>query len=353
MSSSLFSKAERDAVEDSFGDELLYGALEGTTHRVMNGAEAFRLHPAELFYQVFFILDRLKGMPPGRQRAYCGDELWAELYDYLLHDRVPSAPEGDVRLAVSTIMQAVAELLVRSDDPRYISTAAAIQYRLVRQAGVFYRGAGSIANVGACGISAGVAGGVSAGVAGDVSAGGACGGVDVPPLGPEFSTGFRPIDRQELARAVRAYIQGARLYSEEIEQLLDGLEARRQAGMQQGPLQPGALQPGGAMAGALQGGSPSPLRIAKGKMTSMLVMLNAAYRAGWLTGADGQPLPNRDQTLREILQRAFYTDCTHIAQLINPSNNSNEAKNQQLLSRLIDEQECRRFVEAMLAELSK
>ena len=337
MSSSLFSKAERDAVEDSFGDELLYGALEGTTHRVMNGAEVFRLHPAELFYQVFFILDRLKGMPPGQQRAYCGDELWAELYGYLLHDRVPSAPEGDVRLAVSTIMQAVAELLVRSDAPRYVSTAAAIQYRLVRQAGVFYRGAGDIANRGACGISAGVAGG----------------GVDVPSLGQEFSTGFRPIDRQELARAVRAYMQGARLYSEEIEQLLDGLEARRQAGMQQGPLQPGALQPGGAMAGALQGGSPSPLRIAKGKMTSMLVMLNAAYRAGWLTGADGQPLPNRDQTLREILQRAFSTDCTHIAQLINPSNNSNEAKNQQLLSRLIDEQECRRFVEAMLEELSK
>ena len=283
MSTTLFRSDEREAVENSFGHEPLYSLLAGTTRRIMNGAETLVLHPAELFYQAFYIIDTLHGLPPREQVAWCGVELWDELYDYLRHEKQVAAPQEELQLAIATIMQAAYELLVRSADRRYLSAAAALKRALVKESG------DSLSDL----------------------------------LDSEFHKGFKRLDEDEQAQLISAYLQGGRYYSDEIADLLDAMP-------------PVAAGPE-AVPAAGQEALTSHVRIAPRKKSAVMRVLNAIYKAGWLVDEEGKRLTNRNTALRQILRSAFGIDCNHIDQLLNPSNNpDNAAKAKEELQELID-----------------
>lgn len=282
MSTTLFRSDEREAVENSFGHEPLYSLLAGTTRRIMNGAETLVLHPAELFYQAFYIIDTLHGLPPREQVAWCGVELWDELYDYLRHEKQVAAPQGELQLAIATIMQAAYELLVRSADRRYLSAAAALKRALVKESG------DSLSDL----------------------------------LDSEFHKGFKRLDVDEQAQLISPYLQGGRYYSDEIADLLDAMPSVA-AGQE-------------AVPAAGQEALTSHVRIAPRKKSAVMRVLNAIYKAGWLVDEEGKRLTNRNTALRQILRSAFGIDCNHIDQLLNPSNNpDNAAKAKEDLQELI------------------
>lgn len=282
MSTTLFRSDEREAVENSFGHEPLYSLLAGTTRRIMNGAETLVLHPAELFYQAFYIIDTLHGLPPREQVAWCGVELWDELYDYLRHEKQVAAPQGELQLAIATIMQAAYELLVRSADRRYLSAAAALKRALVKESG------DSLSDL----------------------------------LDSEFHKGFKRLDEDEQAQLISPYLQGGRYYSDEIADLLDAMPSVA-AGQE-------------AVPAAGQEALTSHVRIAPRKKSAVMRVLNAIYKAGWLVDEEGKRLTNRNTALRQILRSAFGIDCNHIDQLLNPSNNpDNAAKAKEDLQELI------------------
>lgn len=283
MSTTLFRSDEREAVENSFGHEPLYSLLAGTTRRIMNGAETLVLHPAELFYQAFYIIDTLHGLPPREQVAWCGVELWDELYDYLHHEKQVAAPQEELQLAIATIMQAAYELLVRSADRRYLSAAAALKRALVKESG------DSLSDL----------------------------------LDSEFHKGFKRLDVDEQAQLISPYLQGGRYYSDEIADLLDAMPSVA-AGQE-------------AVPAAGQEALTSHVRIAPRKKSAVMRVLNAIYKAGWLVDEEGKRLTNRNTALRQILRSAFGIDCNHIDQLLNPSNNpDNAAKAKEELQELID-----------------
>lgn len=282
MSTTLFRSDEREAVENSFGHEPLYSLLAGTTRRIMNGAETLVLHPAELFYQAFYIIDTLHGLPPREQVAWCGVELWDELYDYLRHEKQVAAPQEELQLAIATIMQAAYELLVRSADRRYLSAAAALKRALVKESG------DSLSDL----------------------------------LDSEFHKGFKRLDEDEQAQLISPYLQGGRYYSDEIADLLDAMPS-----VAAGPE---------AVPAAGQEALTSHVRIAPRKKSAVMRVLNAIYKAGWLVDEEGKRLTNRNTALRQILRSAFGIDCNHIDQLLNPSNNpDNAAKAKEDLQELI------------------
>ena len=282
MSTTLFRSDEREAVENSFGHEPLYSLLAGTTRRIMNGAETLVLHPAELFYQAFYIIDTLHGLPPREQVAWCGVELWDELYDYLRHEKQVAAPQEELQLAIATIMQAAYELLVRSADRRYLSAAAALKRALVKESG------DSLSDL----------------------------------LDSEFHKGFKRLDEDEQAQLISPYLQGGRYYSDEIADLLDAMP----------PVAAGQE----AVPAAGQEALTSHVRIAPRKKSAVMRVLNAIYKAGWLVDEEGKRLTNRNTALRQILRSAFGIDCNHIDQLLNPSNKpDNAAKAKQDLQELI------------------
>jgi len=95
------------------------------------------------------------------------------------------------------------------------------------------------------------------------------------------------------------------------------------------------------------------VRIAPRMKTSVLVVLNAMFKAGWFVAEDGGELKNRDIALNDILRHAFAIDKnTAISQTINPSNNINgNEKNRLLLHRLLDEEEMESFIKQLQGEL--
>lgn len=100
-------------------------------------------------------------------------------------------------------------------------------------------------------------------------------------------------------------------------------------------------------------GCASSVRIADKKKTSVLVVLNAMYKAGWFEAEDGGELRNRDAALNEILRNAFGVDRpTAISQTINPSNNiKGNEKNVRLMERLLDGEEMEKFIKELQGEL--
>ena len=111
-------------------------------------------------------------------------------------------------------------------------------------------------------------------------------------------------------------------YNEEIADLLDAMP-------------PVAAGPE-AVPAAGQEALTSHVRIAPRKKSAVMRVLNAIYKAGWLVDEEGKRLTNRNTALRQILRSAFGIDCNHIDQLLNPSNNpDNAAKAKEELQELI------------------
>lgn len=87
----------------------------------------------------------------------------------------------------------------------------------------------------------------------------------------EFRRGFRSIDEDQFALIVNDYLQSDRLLSEEIDKVLDFMESN-------------------SVVEHHPSGVTCPIRIAKGKKTSVLMIFNSMYKAGWLTDVNGNTL---------------------------------------------------------------
>ena len=260
MQKSIFSKEERLAVEDKFRDNIIYKSLRSTTLRLMNGAKAFRLSPEELFYLVCYEIDCIREKAHDEMVGYCRNEVWAELYAYFHYEKDIEDADKDIDLACVSILRAVGELLFRSTRNEYFDAASALLLTVQHH------------------------------ISNDFNR----------TLDIEFRKGFESIDSDKFATAISDYLQGEAYCSDEINKLLDSLEIEETA-------EPGIVR------------STSDIRIAKGKKTSVLVVLNAMYKARWFTGPDGEILTNRDKTLNEILKHAFNDECKNIPQLLNPT----------------------------------
>ena len=317
MENMLFRPNERLLVEEKFLDLPAYDFLKGACERVMSsgpyspaGGEALSpenaggkaaLHPAELFYQCFFIIDTLKCKTSSLRAAYCNGRVWNELISYF-RDEGYTLPLEELGLVAGCIVLGAAELLLRA-GMEHLSSVNALTMQLQHYAPS-----------------------------------------SVAVLVGAYRMSGRTVDEEELARMMGEYMASDRMYSQDINDLLDSQENAVSESSSEG-LSSGFPQEATATAGFV--------RIAPRKKTSVLVVLNAMYKAGWFVDADGGELTNRDAVLNDILNHAFGIDkATAISQTINPSNNINgNAKNELLLRRLLVEDEMESFISDLQQEL--
>lgn len=317
MGNMLFRPNERLLVEEKYLDLPAYNFLKGACERVMSsgpyspaGGDALSsenaggraaLHPAELFYQCFIIIDTLKCKTYALGTAYCNGRVWNELISYF-RDGGYTLPPEVLGLVAGCIVQGAAELLLRA-GMEHLSSANALTAQLQHHA--------------------------SSSVAALVGA---------------YRMSGRTVDEEELACKMKEYMASDRMYSQDINELLDSQENAVSEPSYEGHSS-GFPQEATASAGFV--------RIAPRKKTSVLVVLNAMYKAGWFVDADGGELTNRDAVLNDILSHAFGIDKnTAISQTINPSNNINgNAKNELLLRRLLDEDEMESYISDLQQEL--
>lgn len=263
----LFRREERKAIEDRFGEEPAYEVLRVPCQALMNEALTFALHPSELYYHVMYTIDDIKLKSLVSAQRYCDKALWDDVLCNI-RGKAEECDQKEVIHAVGMIVYGTAMVLIWSGRTEYTSVAGV----LVKQAEVH-----------------------------------------VPDLmdkmGRKFKDGFSIVDGGALRRSIAEYLKSERQISTEIEEVMDATPA-----IDGNPAIPEVK----AMIG-----------IAHGKETSVLVVLEAMYKAGWLVDADKKPLTNRDEALKQIMKDAFGKDNTNVSQLLGSVKNRNKTKGKQ------------------------
>ena len=241
----LFRREEREAVEDKFGDEPVYEAMCVPSQALMNEAQTIALHPSELFYHVMFTVDDIKSRTLEAAQRYCAKALWNDILSDI-RDKADDCDQEEIKHVVGLILYGTAMILIWSGKAKYTSIASV----LMRQ--------------------------VEANVPDYTDR-----------MSRKFNDGFSLPDATALRQSIAVYIDSERQMSAEIEDTLDEVpEAEAKVPMAH---------------------ETSTIGIAHGKETSVLVVLEAMYKAGWLVDADKKRLTNRDETLaRTILMSANY-----------------------------------------------
>lgn len=116
----LFRKAERNAVEDKFGDSILFEALRVPCTALMNEAASFALHPSDLFYHVMFTIDEMKSRGVVESKRYFEKTLWDDLLSNFREHAGDEHLEEEKR-AVCEVMYAVSFVLLWSERSAYTS----------------------------------------------------------------------------------------------------------------------------------------------------------------------------------------------------------------------------------------
>lgn len=292
MERQIFRSQERLLVEEKYRDLLAYELMAAACEETMRKVEGLRLHPSELFYHCFVVIDRLRGIDREKRQWYCDlrlrNELAAWFYDC-------GFGEGeDVERCVCAIVQGAMVLAA-------CGCGLLSSLDTTRVCAQMYRS--------------------SPYVFGDVER--------------TFRSAVTPM-WWRLEEAMKEYCRSDASYAADINELLE--EAAAPCG---DIPEPAVFTVG------------SSVRIADKKKTSVLVVLNAMFKAGWFVDKDGGELKNRDSTLNEILHLAFGVDRpTAISQTINPSKNiKGNEKNVRLMDKLLDEEGMMEYVKEIQKEL--
>ena len=177
----LFAQEERQGIENRYEGSNLYEYLRGAFHRMGSHAVVLGLHPTEGFYHVMCTVDFLRSMDRRNALIYCHNELTGDLEGYF-REHTPALPDEDKRLAVSTILQGTAELLLRSGQPQWTSIAGALKLQVEKTAPEL-----------------------------------------VSELNLEFSRGFRYYSDEEVAGCIGEYLDGESVISLEIDAMLESI----------------------------------------------------------------------------------------------------------------------------------
>lgn len=300
----LFSPEQRKAVEDRFGDDLLYRALKDTSLGIIRQTmKDFCLAPSEFFSLKFYAIDTLRRIDDFRLReVFCSHDLWYELQTYLL-DNQEVEYAADVDACCAAICWMSAELLKLAGTPSSATDCLELQDSANR--------AELLRGFDFC---------------------------------TEFNLIFERADKNQLVKYMKDYLSGDVFYSDEIYKMLSALPSdASSASLAFAPI--GFASPFASSSEPVVSDSSSlqvsNIRIAKRKKSAVLVVFNAMFKAGFFVDENGKPLTNRDEALNKLMHFAFCEEPTKgICQLLNPSNNCNAAeKNRKLLNQLLDEKE--------------
>lgn len=272
----LFRREEREAVEDKFCDELMFEAMRVPCQAMMNEAQTFALHPSELFYHVLFTIDDIRSRTLVAAQRYCDKALWDDVLSDI-RDKAEDCDQEEVNRVAGMILYGTAMVLIWSGKPAYTSIIGVLMKQVEAHVPDY-----------------------------------------TDKMSKRFNDGFSIPDAKVLRQSIADYLNSERQLSAEIEEVMDAILL--------------------ATAKTPTFSEPATVGLAKGKETSVLVVLEAMYKAGWLVDADKRPLTNRDDALRQIMKNAFGKDNTNVRQLLGSVKNRNKAKGKQSIFKELLEQ---------------
>lgn len=265
----LFRREEREAVEDKFCEEPIYEAMRVPCQAMMNEAQTFALHPSELFYHVMFTIDDIRSRKLTAARRYCDKAIWDDILSDI-RDKAEDCDQEEVNHVVGMILYGTAMVLIWSGKPTYTSVIGVLMKQVEAHIPDY-----------------------------------------TDKMNKKFNDGFSIPEVGALRQSIADYLDSERQISVEMDELMDAI-----------PL---------ASAKTPTISVPVSIGLARGKETSVLVVLEAMYKAGWLVDAKKKPLTNRDETLKQIMKNAFGKENTNVSQLLGSLKNRNKSKDKKMI----------------------
>lgn len=130
----LFSPKERDAVEDKFCDAPVYEMAEDVCCRCLAGCRTFALHPSELLYLAFYIIDTIRGCDPKRARRFA-DRCYDDNMNYLRHDKQTGASDEDLHTVVTLTLHTAVQWMLDSGYGQWAWAARSLEQQIAEQHG--------------------------------------------------------------------------------------------------------------------------------------------------------------------------------------------------------------------------
>ena len=260
----LFRREEREAVEDKFSDELLYEAIQVPCQALMNEAQTIALHPSELYYHVMFTVDYIKFRKLVWAQNYCDKAIWDDILSDM-RDKTEDCDQDEIKLVVGMILYGTAMFLIWSGKSKYTSVIGLLMKQVESHLPDY-----------------------------------------TDKISKKFNDGFSIPDADALRQSISDYLESEREISVEIEDVIDKIP------------QTAAKIP--------IFNNPAPIGIANRKETSVLVVLEAMFKAGWFVDAHNKPLTNKEEALRYVMKAAFGKENTNVQQLLGSVKNRNKAR---------------------------
>lgn len=130
----LFSSRERDAVEDKYCDTPVYEMAEDVCSRCLADCRSFSLHPSELLYLAFYIIDTIRGYGLCHARRFV-DRCYDEHMAYLRHDKQTGASEEDLHTAVTMTLHTAVQWMLDSGQSGWLWVARSLERQIAERHG--------------------------------------------------------------------------------------------------------------------------------------------------------------------------------------------------------------------------
>lgn len=128
----LFSPKERDAVEDKFYDTPVYAMARDVCYKCFKKCETFALHPSELLYLAFYLIDTIRGSERCVTQRFVNN-CYDDHLQYLRHDKKTGASTYDLQVSIAVTLHTAVQWILESGSIGWQWVVYSLEEQIVTQ----------------------------------------------------------------------------------------------------------------------------------------------------------------------------------------------------------------------------
>ena len=269
-------RSEREAIGNEYGDNAIYLALKNPCEHFRSQMAKFRLSAEETFWECLAVLDDIKedeGMAKFKM-----EHLWDRIYNDFKDLSEDGTEEEELELAVSEVVFCACMCLMMTERPLHNTLAMKLMMQMDEH--------------------------------------NAC----TEELKNTFMNNVYRLGVDKLNAVVVEYMESDEFLSGEIDDMVRQHEENEEKQLDT----------------SLHENTVSDLKIAKGKETAVLVVLECMYKAKWFVDKNDNPVTNKEKTLKQIMHYAFNKPNANVKQLLTASTARKLSDNQDFFDELME-----------------
>ncbi len=262
-------RSAREAVRNEYCDNAIYLALKTPCEHFCEKMPKFRLSAEEVFLECLAVLDDIK--EDESRAVFHLEHRWDSISNDFRDLADNDVNENEITLATSVVMFCVVMCLTMIKKPVYSTLALRLMGQMEEHSAY------------------------------------------TDELKDTFMANVYRLGEGELRQAFLEYMESNMFLSDDIEEMVEKVEE---------DLQKKSVKETNIISGEPE---TTNLRIAPGKETSMIVVLDTMYKAGWFVDKKNKPVTNKKKTIEQILQHAFNKTNHNVDQTLNAAYNRNKS----------------------------